>query len=167
MKPFGERLESEDAQCSNPECEYVDPCEGCAKLVRERDEARELVSNLREAIRKHAQVRAAQVCAADLRAHMRGADLGMGKLADVLTTGQLLAYSWIAYRLEGGEVRLRVGCEDRLLEEWREHLPGICRQHESGKAERYESAYRPLLAYVGALAEALPMPAVIRAGEGE
>jgi hypothetical protein len=86
-------------------------------------------------------------------AYLEGANLGGGNISDVCAAGQLLAYDWLAYRLIAGEVRLRVGCEDRPLIEWVERLPAICHCHEPSQAYLYESAYRHLLTYVGGLAE--------------
>jgi len=86
-------------------------------------------------------------------ANLDRAKINSGTVSALLATGTLKDYSWQAWRMEDGSTVLRVGCEERPLSEWDEHLPGICRQHEPSRASEYEAAYRPLLAFVRALSE--------------
>jgi len=91
-------------------------------------------------------------------ANLDRAKINSGTVSALLATGTLKDYSWQAWRMEDGSTVLRVGCEERPLSEWEEHLPGICRQHEPSRADKYESAYRPLLAFVRALSEGKETP---------
>ena len=142
------------------------------KIVHRYDSTRVLYEG------EHETVRDAVAAAVKARANLAGANLAgaslggaclaeanldrakinSGTVSALLATGTLKDYSWQAWRMEDGSTVLRVGCEERPLSEWEEHLPGICRHHEPSRADKYESAYRPLLAFVRALSEGKETP---------
>ena len=96
-------------------------------------------------------IAAALVAAVKSGAYLRGAYLRGATVASFLAGGELRGYEWQAYLAEAGVVILRYGCEVRLLPDWRENLPALCRQHVVGRETEYARALSALFGFVETL----------------
>jgi uncharacterized protein YjbI with pentapeptide repeats len=99
-------------------------------------------------------------------ANLDGAKIYSGEVARWIAGGDLLAYSWTAWRMKDGRVVLRYGCEEGDLATWPDDLRAECEQHVPREADRYEAALSALVAYVAAIAVVVaPVEPVPSGGE--
>jgi len=83
------------------------------------------------------------------KANLTCARTTAGEIHVVLATGCLLGYRWTAFAMVNGSRRLRYGCEERSLKNWRKTVKKVALRHLSeGDVPRYTHAILTLVDFV-------------------
>jgi len=87
-------------------------------------------------------------------ANLAGAIIDAGEVRAVRATGCLLNYQWTAFEMADGSCRLRYGCEEHPLEDWRKKVKKLTLRYVSeSDVPRYVRAIRALVSFVKALSK--------------